>query len=123
MRVSVRVACVVLYFCLNTLQVVGAAPKSKVFIRDAPGFVSVGETIEVVIQVELTADDRLLVAGVMDHEVSILVSTVDLTTNSYRTHRFRWTVHEPGDFYIVASIVTNRSTSSARAQRSLVVVN
>lgn len=122
MRVSVRVACVLLYFCLSTLQV-GAAPKSKVFIRDAPSFVAVGETIEVVIQVELTADDRLLVAGVVD-DVSMLVSThVDLMTNSYRTHRFGWTVHEPGDFHIVASIVTNRSTSSARAQRSLVVVN
>jgi len=122
MRVSVRVACVVLYFCLSTLQA-GAAPKSKVFIQHAPSFVAVGETIEVVIQVELTADDRVLVAGVMDGDAILVGTHVDLTTNSYRTHRFRWTVHEPGDFHIVTSIVTNRWTSSARAQRSLVVLD
>lgn len=121
---SIPRLCLAIVFVLGvSVTQLSNAASTDITFRNAPSFVNVGQKFEFVVQVRTQPDDAVLTVGVVDGDVPLILSQIDLQQNTQSQHRFVWAIQEGGDFYLVATIVNARYHITARRVAELHVLS
>jgi hypothetical protein len=121
---SIPRLCLAIVFVLGvSVTQLSNAASTNITFRNAPGLVTVGQKFEFFVQVRTQSDDAVLSVGVVDGDVPLVLSQIDLQQNTQPQHRFVWAVYEVGDFYLVGVITNGRDQITARRVAELHVLS
>lgn len=99
------------------------AASSSIVFRNAPAFVYAGTPFDFFVRVKTQPNDVVLTVAVIDGDVPVMLSQVDVQQNPQPQHHFVWTMREPGDFYLVATIVNDKYRITATQAAELHILS